>query len=220
MAPHDHAYKALFSHPEMVRDLLPLVLYNGFVRWYAKDEVSALIHREPRALEAFQPYLRYLLIDERQYCESELAPMRNLAAVLFRLERADTSASIEDALRHLPEWLRGPERLHLRRTFETWVRQIIFPRFARVTEKPVDVQDIADHWARRIEVWKAEWKSEAKREAESLLLLRLLEIRFGALPDDVRTRVTDAAPEQLEGWAERVVTVANLEAVFADDSAA
>jgi predicted transposase/invertase (TIGR01784 family) len=310
MASHDHAYKALFSHPEMVRDLLdgfvaadwvaqldyaslekvnstyvtddlrgrsddlvwrvkwcgdwiyvyllmefqstvdpsmavrmmayvallyqdlikakqlidgrlprvlPLVLYNGFVRWYAKDEVSALIHREPRALDAFQPYLRYLLIDERQYRESELAHMRNLAAVLFRLERADTSASIEDALRELPEYLRGPERLNLRRTFETLLRQIIFPRFARATENPVDVQHIVDHWARRVDEWNAETMRKGVREGESRMLLRQLEIRFGSLPEDVRKRVADAATEQLEGWAERVVSVGSLDAVFATD---
>jgi len=309
MAPHDHAYKALFSHPEMVRDLLdgfvagdwlaqldyaslekanstyvtddlrgrcddlvwrvkwgedwvylyllmefqstvdpcmavrmlayvallyqdlikakrlvdgklprvlPLVLYNGFVRWYAKDEVSALIHHEPRALDAFQPYLRYLLIDEHQYRHGELANMRNLAAVLFRLERADTSASIEDALRELPEYLRGPERFNLRRTFETWVRQIIFPRFVRATENPVDVQHTADHWARRIEEWRAADKLEGRRQGESQMLLRLLEIRFGALPADVRARVEHAVLEQLEDWAERVVSVDSLTAVFAE----
>src|SRR5262249_54993787 len=39
--------------------VLPLVLYNGLVGWYAKEELSALMHSEPRALDAYQPYLRY-----------------------------------------------------------------------------------------------------------------------------------------------------------------
>jgi hypothetical protein len=309
MASHDHAYKALFSHPEMVRDLLdgfvaadwvaqldyaslekvnstyvtddlrgrsddlvwrvkwcgdwiyvyllmefqstvdpsmavrmmayvallyqdlikakqlidgrlprvlPLVLYNGFVRWYAKDEVSALIHREPRALDAFQPYLRYLLIDERQYRESELAHMRNLAAALFQLERADTRASIEDALSNMHQQLQAPERSGLRRTFDTCFTRIIVPRLARAKGNPVfsrSPEEIADMYAR----WQEQDKLEGRREGECRILLRQLEIRFGALPDNVRTRVSDAALEQLEGWAERVVTVDSLNAVFAAD---
>jgi hypothetical protein len=314
MAPHDHVYKALFSHPEMVRDLLdgfvagdwlaqldyaslekvnstyvtddlrgrsddlvwrvkwgedwiyvyllmefqstvdpcmavrmlayvallyqdlikakrlidgklprvlPLVLYNGFVRWYAKDDVSALIHAEPRALDAFQPYLRYLLIDERQYRESELAHMRNLAAVLFRLERADTRASIEDALDSLRTQLQGPERLSLRRTFQTCFTQTIVTRLARAEENTVlfsmGPDEVAEFWARKNKEWQEEDKLAGRLEGGSQMLLRLLEIRFGSLPEEVRTRVTGASLEQVEGWTERVVTVDSLNAVFAVD---
>jgi predicted transposase/invertase (TIGR01784 family) len=327
MASHDHAYKALFSHPEMVRDLLdgfvcgewlaqldyaslekvnstyvtddlrgrsddlvwrvkwredwiyvylllefqstvdpsmavrmlayvallyqdliksqklvhgklprvlPLVLYNGFVRWYAKDEISALIHAEPRALDAYQPYLRYLLVDERQYRDSDLAPMRNLAAVLFRLERGDTRDAINDALAKLMEWLEGPEQSSLRRAFETWLNRIMLPRYTRVHDDRVrELPEVRAMWAERIrEEFRLEHLEEGRREGreqgleqglerglregEARLLLRLLEVRFGELPTRVRMRVEHAGSAELEHWGERLFSVDSLDALFED----
>jgi hypothetical protein len=66
--------------------VLSVVLYNGEARWSAPEEVGDLIVPAPKGLERYRPSLRYLLIDEGRYGESELAPQRNLAAALFRLE--------------------------------------------------------------------------------------------------------------------------------------
>jgi hypothetical protein len=49
------------------------------------------------------------------------------------------------------------------------------------------------------------------------LLLKLLMRRFGDVPLDRRAGIEAATPEQLERYAERIVVVDSLEAVFADD---
>ena len=66
--------------------VLPIVLYNGKPRWTAATEVADLIAAVPAGLDRYRPHLRYLLLDEGRYADSELAPLRNLAAALFRLE--------------------------------------------------------------------------------------------------------------------------------------
>src|SRR5690606_41175265 len=44
--------------------VLPIVLYNGSVRWHAAEELSALLQRGPRALEPYRANVRYVLIDQ------------------------------------------------------------------------------------------------------------------------------------------------------------
>jgi hypothetical protein len=85
MLEHDHSYKLLFSHAEMVvrlrtyvellyQDLIkqqqliapaqlspvfPLVLYNGRSRWQAARNIRELIQPLPGGLEKYRPHLEY-----------------------------------------------------------------------------------------------------------------------------------------------------------------
>ncbi|MDO8861647.1 Rpn family recombination-promoting nuclease/putative transposase [Haliea sp. E1-2-M8] len=84
---HDTGYKELFSHPEFVQQLvegfapvkglppvLPMVLYNGSRRWTARQDIYDMIRPEPPGfLQAYQPHLRYYLVDEGRYTDQELA---------------------------------------------------------------------------------------------------------------------------------------------------
>jgi flagellar biosynthesis/type III secretory pathway protein FliH len=54
----------------------------------------------------------------------------------------------------------------------------------------------------------------ARANAESLLL-RLLAARFGTVDDAIRARLADASTEQLNAWAERVLTAGAVDDVFA-----
>lgn len=54
------------------------------------------------------------------------------------------------------------------------------------------------------------------RQGEETLLRRLLHLRFGAPPDWVDERITQAEPEQLSRWAERLLSAATIEQVFAE----
>jgi predicted transposase YdaD len=215
--------------------VLPIVLYNGSVRWSAADELSVLIQRGPSAMKAYVPQMRYLLIDEARYRDSELAPLRNLVAALFRLENSRTPAEIDCVLGTLKKWLSSPEQLSLRRAFAVWLGRVIL---ARLPGKPVtdidDLQEMRAMLADRIQEWGEEFKREglAKghqqgllkgleeglekglQEGEARLLIRQLQKRFGALPESVHVRVSQAPPERLELWGERLLDVASLDALF------
>jgi hypothetical protein len=60
---------------------------------------------------------------------------------------------------------------------------------------------------------------EGARQAEIRMLLRLLEQRFGPVPEVVRSRIAEAGVEDLETWLDRVVTAPSLGAVLADAKA-
>ena len=45
-------------------------------------------------------------------------------------------------------------------------------------------------------------------------MARLLQLRFGELPQSVQDRLASATVEQLDTWAERVLTAPSLDSVF------
>ena len=81
--------------------------------------------------------------------------------------------------------------------------------------------------ASRAETWKQQWLQEGeqkgrqegeqkgRREGEAALLLRLLERRFGAIPDWAQDRIATADSGALEEWGLRVFDAGTLDDVFA-----
>jgi hypothetical protein len=59
---------------------------------------------------------------------------------------------------------------------------------------------------------------EGYREGESSLLLRLLRVRFGELPDAVVARVEAADVAEIERWGERMLDARRLAEVFDEPS--
>jgi flagellar biosynthesis/type III secretory pathway protein FliH len=61
-----------------------------------------------------------------------------------------------------------------------------------------------------------EGKEQGIKEGEQALVRKLLVLRFGKLSADAERRIARASLDELERWAERVLTAKNLAAVFAD----
>jgi hypothetical protein len=118
-------YQDLVKRGEVLADgrlppVLPIVLYNGSQRWSAVTDVFDLIPPVPGLVEQFKPRLKYLLIDENAWTDSELASLKNLVAAVFRIEHPASPAAIGGLLSLLDEWL--TERPDLRRMFALWIR--------------------------------------------------------------------------------------------------
>jgi hypothetical protein len=77
----------------------------------------------------------------------------------------------------------------------------------------MDTQDIVENWRREA----VQEGLQQGLERERKLLLRLLRRRFGAEVDgEIERRVAVAGAEQVEGWAEGVLSAATLAELFAD----
>ena len=213
-----------FSPDGRLPPVLPLVLYNGRPRWTAKTEVADLIVLPPGGLERYQPHLRYLLLEENRYSAADLVPLTNLAAALFQLENSRGPEELQQVVERLVEWLEAPEQASLRRAFASWLRDVLLP--ARLPGVRIDavleLSEVHDMLAERVMEWTREWKQqgldeglkEGLKEGESLMLQRLLTLKFGPLDAATQARLAAADSETLLVWGERVLAAGSLAEVF------
>lgn len=243
-------YQDLIKADETIRKrkrlppVFPLVLYNGSTSWKAAQSLAELIEPMPEDLQAWQPSLCYKLIEERAYPDEALASLKNLVAILFRLENSKEIDQIARIIATLAPWVQEPENEGLRRAFVEWLNRIFLP--ARLPGQKIgpmhDLIEVQTMLAERVKEWTRQWKQEGfekgekkgrekgiregrqagrqegrqegRKEGESELLKRLLTKRFGVLPVWVVTKLENASTEQLEVWAERVFDAASLESFF------
>ena len=59
-----------------------------------------------------------------------------------------------------------------------------------------------------------EGKIEGRQEGEMLMLQRLLAKRFGAIPADTVSLISNASVEDIERWADRVFDAKQLSDIF------
>jgi Putative transposase, YhgA-like len=206
--------------------VVPIVLYNGRDRWAAAQDMAALVAETPGGLAVYRPRLPYLLIDVGRYPESELVPLQNLAAALFRLENSRTPADVLGVLETLGTWLRHPAQESLRRAFTIWLRRVLLPaRLPAVVMPEVqDLTEVQSMLAERVVEWTQQWKEEGFRQglqqglaAERALLLRLVRRRFGEACAQALAPLLEARsdPNALEEIGEWIITCDTGEAFLA-----
>ena len=90
---YDHLLKEGTTTPSQgLPPILPIVLYNGSQRWTARTDIYAMVQPEPpEPLRAYQPHLRYYLIDEGRYTDSELGLRQSPLSGVFGVENAGES---------------------------------------------------------------------------------------------------------------------------------
>jgi hypothetical protein len=184
VAEHDNGYKRLFSHPEMVADLL-----RGFVRedWVRDLDFSTL---ERISGSYVTPELRSR--------ESDVVWRVRWERDRWLYEKSRGPEDIQRVLVALIEWLGEPDLAEVRRSFTLWVMRVLLPARVPGTEIPevTDLQEVKSMLAERVIEWTHQWKQEGLEEGlqkglEKVrgVLLRDLERRFGPLPEEVRRRV-------------------------------
>lgn len=208
--------------------MLPLVPYNGETPWNAAEEIADLITPVPSGLERYRPSLRYLLLDEGRYPDSELAGLRNLAAAVFRIENSANHEAMQRALDALIGWLQAPDQASLRRSFVVWLNRVVLSGKLPGVEFPElnDLREIRNMLAERVKDWSRAWKQEGReagrqegleegqKRGEATMLVRPLELRFGPLDETARAKLDEADAETLLRWGERVLTAPTLADVF------
>lgn len=87
---------------------------------------------------------------------------------------------------------------------------------ARITLRELMAQQRYEYVSEFARQFVAEGRKEGIEEGEKKLLLKQLDRKFGELTAEVRERILAASSEQVDIWAERVLTAQTLDQVFAD----
>ena len=221
-----------FSDNRKLPPVFPLVLYNGEKSWKAAETTAELIEALPGGLVDYRPDLRYLLIDENRYAGQALPVTENLAAALFQLENSQVPEELRAMVKTLNHWLYAPEQASLRRAFTVWLKKVLLPARLPGVDMPelADLNEVNTMLAERVMEWTRQWKAqgvqegiekgreegreEGRKTGETALLTKMLELKYGPLPQWAQDKIAQANAATIEQWAANLLSAQTLEAVF------
>jgi Putative transposase, YhgA-like len=204
--------------------VVPMVVYHGAVPWKADPGFLGLFPPAPPL--GFRPLdFEFLVVDLGAIPDDALSRDATLRAGLLELKYATRASrdevalgAILEALREVP-WLLTEGWLYIVGAFGPIDRAHLLGEVRRV---------MPEHEERLMSIaaqeWKAEWKeegrveglAEGRTEGRAEALLRVLERRFGPVPEATRSRIAGAEPDELLGWLDRAIDAAALEDVVGE----
>jgi hypothetical protein len=203
--------------------VLPVVLYNGKRPWTAPADLASLFRAVPAGAERYLPHLTYLLLDENRLGPEELRQPGNRVARLFQLETC-APRDLPRLTAELAALLPQGQEAGLRRAFSVWLLRLMrrllphatIPETADLEEMPMLEETLLEwfHGARqegRME-GRQEGRQEGQIEGMRQLLLRVLEQRFGSLPQKARRKVGSlASAQEIEALLGRALASPSLD---------
>ena len=224
---YDHLLRSkAVNAAEGLPPVLPIVLYNGDARWRQSSELYDLIRVHPQVLKAFQPRLKFWLLDEGAFPAAELEDMQRVVAAIFRFEHTPDSAAAKQAIRCLAQAIaQSPFKQRIDRVVTRWIKHrlqnkmpgLAVPDAEELTKGMEMLETNSDRWeAQAIAKGMEQGMLQGMQQGEALLLQRLLTRRFGALSATQLAHIAAATPVQLETWGDRVLEATSLDEVFGE----
>ncbi|MDD9993548.1 MAG: Rpn family recombination-promoting nuclease/putative transposase [Rhodospirillales bacterium] len=202
--------------------IIPLVFYHGQGQWTAARSVAEMIEA-PAELAPFLREFAYVVHDLGEIAPLRLSRTPEVRAGLLALKVVHAVAIPPDILdqmtggpvagskfeRHIVRYI--AERMNLTPALlEASLRRTKPDRWEAL------MVTVAEAW---IEQGRAEGIEKGLAQGittgQAGLLLRLLELRFGELPETVGDRVRGASASELEAWAGAVLVAESLDEVLA-----
>jgi hypothetical protein len=109
--------------------VFPLVLYNGLKRWQVPHDIRQIIKPQlPDFLSAFQPSLRYYLIDEGAYTDEQLQARNTSVSSVFAIEKASSNKNkMQQAVDRIVQIIRQePNKERIDKVITRWLKRHFF----------------------------------------------------------------------------------------------
>lgn len=239
-------YQDLVKRKELGPDallppVLPLVFYNGAAAWTAATDLGVMVMDGPAGLAPFRSAQRYCLIDQHRLDRDALAAKRSVLALLFRLELSEASDVLPEVLSLLSCWIAQDAQAPLRRSVVTWVEQFVARQFERTAL--LDALHAEEgkemNFVKKFETWGEMFEDrglqrglaqglaqgleqglEQGRGAMRGALVKLLQKRFGRIPETALPLLDHATFKQLEQWLDNAVDAPSVESLLGLPAAA
>lgn len=231
----------LFTLRQGLPLVFPVVLYNGERNWTPACNMLGLLQPAPAFLQPYQPSQSYYLLDVKDFQNPDTPAADNLLQLVFNVENARTAEAMQKVSQQLADGIRShPERARIDRVLTRWFKRFLYQNHITIDYTAVnELQEIPPMLANRVESWFEEWKQQGLKEGRELgletgreegreeglekgkllalrqNLARQVSLKFGSLPDACARRLEQAEYPELELWAERILFVDNLDALFA-----
>jgi len=220
--------------------IIPIVMYHGATPWSEPQLFDALLDVPANVRPTVTPYLvqfAFLLNDLSEISDDELrsgamlTALAKLATICLKHARTST-----EFIKILARWMdfarevaRAPNGLKALAQVLCYILQVN-DHVEREALQALLEREIGPDEAKEAIVTagqqlieqgrqegRQEGRREGRREGECALLLRQLRRRFGdAVNADIEQRIATASIEQIDTWAERVLSAATLTELLAD----
>jgi hypothetical protein len=213
---------ALTGASDRLPAIVPVVLYHGKGEWAAATELRALIDVDPLIMAQIEPYhaqLRFLLDDLSRMDDQTLRGRSLTALATAALGVLGHAQNIEVLMEVLWRW--SDMLAEVGRGRDGLQALTVFWEYALLVGKmdPKELHELAraigpianEAYMTAAEVLRHHAKAEGKAEGKAELVLRQLRLKFGEVPEAVHERVLSAASDELDVFADRIITAACLE---------
>jgi hypothetical protein len=149
-----------------------------------------------------------LVLDESRLDLDRPELAKNRVASLFRIETCEERDEFPRLTRELATLLPQGKEPELRRTITVWLLSVLRRSLPGDTIlETVDLEEVP-----MLEENILEWRKKDRREGMREVLLRLLERRFGPLPEEKRRRIEAiTSPARLNRLADQILTAKSLD---------
>ena len=226
---YDHLLKTKQAHPgQGLPPIFPVVLYNGAKPWRARQDVYDMIVPEPpEFLRAYQPHLRYYLVDEGRLSHDDLKRKGSLLSGIFGVENAGKSwEALQEAVKRIVDIINeDPNKGRIDRILTRWIKRHLARLQADVGLGGLNslVED-KDMLAENLEnlVKKERQESEqrglarGRHEGVEGTLRKQINLKFGELPEWADQRLKSATDEQLDEWVMQILSADSLTALLGE----
>ncbi len=209
--------------------VLPIVLHRGDELWDCVLDINELVVETAPELTHYKPSQRYLLIDVAAYENEALEAIHNIVSTLFQLENSSEDTAV-DLINQLYNLVKNDDN-DLQRALKLWVEFVLSQKLEGVQlEQAQTLGEVATMlannripWTHRwLEEGKVEGKVEGKAEGVELgekrmgikLIIKLLKMRFGEIPEWVTLKVEKSTVKDIDLWSENIDYATSLEDVF------
>jgi predicted transposase/invertase (TIGR01784 family) len=188
---YDHLLKTRVTTPHQgLPPVFPIVLYNGTQRWSAEQDIYGMVQPEPPPfLRAYQPHLRYYLVDEGRYTDDDLARRHTPLSGVFSIENATEGyKALQQAVDRVVAIIEAdPDKARVDAIITRWLKRhlqrlgagIDLSRLNSVMEDKAMLAENLENWAQKE---RSEGHMEGVEESKRNTARHLLEL--GVLSDE------------------------------------
>ncbi|MDR9468668.1 Rpn family recombination-promoting nuclease/putative transposase [Marinospirillum sp.] len=219
---YDHLLKTqAASLKQGLPPVFPIVLYNGNRRWTAVQDIYELINPEPPAfLRTYQPHLRYYLVDEGRYTEQELQVKNTTLSGIFGIENSSTDyPALQKAVDGIITSIQAdPNKDRLDKIVTRWLKRHLQAAGTQINLKQLNsILEDKNMLAENLQNWAQKERQEGRQEGQSLALKKLIQLKFGELPDWAEQKIAQADSEQIDLWISKLLKADSLDHLLHED---
>lgn len=217
--------------------ILPIVVYSGDTPWDAPTDMAELIPPLPPTLSAFDPRLRFWLVDQGRH--RPRGAEENLLTVMMDVAHAQDTDELQHAFERMGLLLQNNSKSF--KSIKDWLQTLagqskrinsdLWEQLMARTDEMAHFKLGIDTWAEtQSQIWhekgretgreegREKGREEGREEGQSLYFQKLLVMRFGPLPADIVAKIKRANTAQLDLWGVRVLRAPSLDSVFTGDA--